>query len=308
MKINGQLIFSVILAIFFSIGLKAETLRAYQSPSGTGWLEKTGQGDLVLHLEGTWYDMGYEQGKLMTKEAIETMNGVKAYAVGAVPLPYNTFKSLLYNKVYLKSEPYVPEEFKQELKGLADAGGVSVKDVEALHSLIYIASCSSTAAFGPASKDGNLYQTRSLDFILTFIDPETDTPMQNNSMIVVYKPKDGVPFVSFSWPGMLGSVGGMNAKGISISEMTLPSKYESPAGLSMIWRIKQTLDKAENLDQAITLMTQKPLEGGYNFMVGDGKIPTAVAMEMDARKVYYGGVGGAAENNHYRKWGKLLQV
>ena len=114
MSINKKYISVFILAVCFSITLKAETLRDYKAPSGTGWLEKTGQGDLVLHLEGTWYDMGYEQGKLMTKEAIETMNGVKAYARHELPfLPYSTFKNLLYKKVYLKSEPYVPEEFKQ---------------------------------------------------------------------------------------------------------------------------------------------------------------------------------------------------
>jgi predicted choloylglycine hydrolase len=308
MTINKKLSFFFIIALSFSFALKAETLCTYNAPSGTGWLEKTSQGDLVLHLEGTWYDMGYEQGKLLTKEAIQTMNGVKSYAKDTVPfLPYKTVKNLLYKKAYLKSEPYVPEEFKQELQGLADAAGVSVKELEALHALIYVASCSATAAFGPATKDGNLYQTRSLDFILTFIDPETDTPMQNNSMIVVYKPKGGVPFVSFSWPGMLGSVGGMNAKGISVSEMSLPTKHESPAGLSMVWRIKQTLAKAETLDQAVNLMTQKPLEGGYNFVVGDGKIPSAVAMEMDAKNLYYGGVDGAAENNQYRKWGRLYK-
>jgi len=307
---SSRKIFLVLIIICggFSISSHAEVLRVYKAPSGVGWLEKTSQGDLVLHLEGSWYDMGYEQGKLVTKEAFQTINGVKAYAKEKAPfMTFNSFKDLLYKQVYLKSDVYVPESFKQEMQGLADAGGVSVKDIQALHSLIYVASCSATAAFGPATKDGQLYQTRSLDFILTFIDPETGTPMQNNSMIVVYKPKGEIPFVSFSWPGVLGSVGGMNAKGISVSEMSLPSKYESPAGLSMIWRIKQTLSKAEDLDQAVSLMTQKPLEGGYNFVVGDAKIPSAVAIEMDAKNLYVGGVDGAAEKNQYRKWGKLYK-
>jgi len=300
------------LAIFcvmaFCNPVGAEVLGVYKAPSGTGWLEKSSQGDLILHLEGSWYDMGYEQGKLLGKECFMTMNGVKAYARRMAPLlPFSAFKHLLYQKVYLKSAPYVPESFQQEMQGLADAGGVPVKDIQALHSFIYLASCSGTAAFGKATKDGQLVQTRSLDFILTFIDPETETPMQNNSMVVVYKPQGEIPFVSFSWPGVLGSVGGMNAKGISVSEMSLPSKYESPAGMSMVFRVKQTLARAENLDQAISIMSSKPLEGGYNFLVGDGKIPSAVAIEMDAKNCYVGGFDSAAENNSYRKWGKKYE-
>jgi len=295
-------------AMAFFHPVRAELLGVYQAPSGTGWLERSSQGDLILHLEGTWYDMGYEQAKLLQKECFMTINGVKAYARKMAPLlPFSTFKNLLYKQAYLKSAPYVPESFLQEMQGLADAGGVPVKDIQALHSFIYLASCSGTAAFGEATKDGQLYQTRSLDFILTFIDPETGTPMQDNSLVVVYKPRGEIPFVSFSWPGVLGSVGGMNAKSISVSEMSLPSRYESPAGMSMVWRVKQTLARAENLEQAVSIMTQKPLEGGYNFLVGDGKIPSAVAIEMDAKNFYVGGFDSAAENNSYRKWGKKYE-
>lgn len=286
---------------------QAETLGVCRTESGTGWLEKSEQGNLILHLEGTYYDMGFEQGKLLGKECLQTMRGAKAYVQRqAWFLPYPILENIFYRE-FKKSEPFMPEDFKQEIKGLADAGGVPIEEVQALHMLIYIASCSATAAFGPATKDGQLYQTRSLDFILTFIDPETKVPLQNNSLIVVYQPKGEVPFVSFSWPGVLGSVGGMNAKGISVSEMSLPSKYETPAGLSMIWRIKQTLSQAENLDQAISLMTQKPLEGGYLYMVGDGNLPSAVAIEMDAKNVYVGGWDGPAEKNSYRHWGRLYK-
>ncbi len=299
---------AIALGVFvFSTLSHAEVLGVYKMDSGTGWLEKSEPGNLILHLEGTYYDMGFEQGKLLTKECLETMRGAKAYVQRQLWfIPYPILEKIFYRE-FKKAEPFMPEDFKQEMKGLADAGGVPLEEVQALHMLIYIASCSATAAFGPATKDGQLYQTRSLDFILTFIDPETKIPMQNNSLIVVYKPAGQVPYVTFSWPGVLGSVGGMNAKGISVSEMSLPSKYETPAGLSMMWRIKQTLSKAENLDSAVLLMTQKPLEGGYLYMVGDGNIPSAVAIEMDAKKVYVGGWDGPAEKNSYRHWGKFYK-
>ena len=285
---------------FLTFAVRSEVLGVYKTKTGTGWLERSEQGNLILHLEGSWYDMGYEQGKLLKKECLITLNSVKGFLRSY--LPFASFKltqKLLYKTVYKKEEPYIPEEFKQELQGLADALEFPIQELQALHSMIFIASCSGASAFGSATKDGELYQTRSLDYPLTFIDRETKTPLQNQSLIVVYKPKDGIAFVSFSWPGFIGSVGGMNARGICVSEMTDASWYEKPAGLPMIFRIKQTLAKAESLDQAIKLMTKEPLEGGYNFLVGDGKIPDAVAIEMNARKFYVGSWNGPAESNTY---------
>jgi len=297
------------LGIFFlAFAGRAEVLKVYRAESGVGWLERSEQGDLILHLEGSWYDMGYEQGKLLKKECLITLNSVKGLLRSYLPFAsFKLTKKLLYKTVYKREEPYIPEEFKQELKGLADALEIRVEDLQALHAMIFIASCSGASAFGRATKDGELYQTRSLDYPLTFIDPKTKTPLQNQSLIVVYKPKGAIPFISFSWPGFIGSVGGMNVKGICVSEMTDASWYERPAGLPMIFRIKQTLAKAKTLDQAIKLMTQKPLEGGYNFLVGDGKIPSAVAIEMNAKRAYVGSWNSPAESNSYWNWFKKYE-
>jgi len=284
----------------FSFCLNAETLGVYKTESGAGWLEKTGNGQLILHLKGTYYEMGYQQGKLLKNECLLTMNSVKGLLRDYLPIaPFGLTRKLLYRYIYQKEAPYIPPEFQEEMKGLADATGAKLKDIQALHSMIFLASCSASAAYGKASKDGSLYQTRSLDYPLNFIDRKTGTPLQNQNLIVVYQPQSGVPYINLTWPGFLGSVGGMNARKISVSEMTDDSRYESRAGLPMIFRIKQTLSRAESLDQAVALMTQGALEGGYNFIVGDGKIPKAMVLEMDAKSVYLGSWDGPAESNSY---------
>jgi predicted choloylglycine hydrolase len=298
----------ILLVSGFALGLRAEVLGVYETGTGTGWLERSESGYLILHLEGTYYDMGYQQGKLLEEECEITVNSMRSLIKHYLPIAsFKLIKILLYKVYYEKEDSYVPLEFKQEMKGLADATGSPVKDIQALHSAIFLASCSGTAAFGPATKDRELYQTRSLDYPLGFIDRKTGTPMHDQSLVVVYKPRDGVPYISFAWPGFLGSVGGMNTEGICISEMTDVSRYEVAAGLPMIWRIKQTLARARNLDQAIELMTERPLEGGYNFLVGDGKIPRAVAIEMDAREVYVGTWDGKGESNSYEYRGRSYQ-
>jgi hypothetical protein len=299
----------LLISVFIlSSGLHAEVLGVYETETGTGWLERSESGYLILHLEGTYYDMGYQQGKLLRDECEITVGSMKGLIRHYLPIAsFKLVKMILYKVFYKKEESYIPSEFQAEMKGLADATGSSLKDIQALHSAIFFASCSGSAAFGPATKDGDLYQTRSLDYPLGFIDPKTKTPMHDLSLVVVYKPTHGIPYISFSWPGFLGSVGGMNAEGICVSEMTDVSKYESAAGLPMIWRIKQTLAKATDLEEAVELMTQAPLEGGYNFLVGDGNIPKAVAIEMDAETAYVGSWDGPAESNTYEYKEKQYQ-
>ena len=123
-------------------------------------------------------------------------------------------------------------------------------------------------------------------------------------MLVVYKPLNEVPYVLVNLPGIIGASGRDERGRHSHRQHVLPSQYETAAGIPMVFRIEQALAKAHNLDQAVALMTAKPLEGGYKFIVADAKIPNAVAMEMNAKNIYIGGWDGKAESNHYTFQGK----
>jgi predicted choloylglycine hydrolase len=291
--------------LFIQALAHAEVIRAYKAESGTGWLEKTSQGDVVLHLEGTWYDMGLEQGKLMSDEIKQTfacVNGLIHHYDPVVPSSWAI--DLLHKYVYMKEDPYVLQEFKDEMKGVSDGSGAPLKDIAAFHSMIYLASCSVVAAWGKATRDGSLYYFRSLDYPLNFVDPKTGIAIQDLSMLVVYKPKGGLPFVSFSWPGFIGTVSGMSSQGIVVGVLTDASKHEQAAGVPMVFRLKQVLEQATNLDQATQILSQKPFEGGYNLVAADAKVPDAAVVEINARNVYVGKWNGPAESNHYRYQGK----
>ena len=48
-------ILAIVAGLFLFQSLaQAEVLGVYQARTGTGWLEKTEQGDLVLHLQGSY--------------------------------------------------------------------------------------------------------------------------------------------------------------------------------------------------------------------------------------------------------------
>ena len=287
-----------------SFGLRAEVLGTCPTATGTGWLERSEQGDLILHLQGSYHDMGVEHAKLLGPDTGLALRSAKNSIHHEVPfLPASLSVRLIYQFFGKKQAAFIPPQFLEEMKGLAEAGGVPMNTIVALHAMTYLTSCAGAAAWGPATRDGRLYFLRSNDLGI-LVDPVTHTVYHDRGMIVIYQPVGEIPYLMVSWPGFIGASEGMNAEGIAVGNMSDPSREETPAGLPMPFRIKQTLGQAHNLDEAIAWMSKPPLEGGYNFLVADAKIPKAVAMEMDAKTVYVGGWDGAAESNHYSYQGR----
>lgn len=277
----------------------AETLGVCRADSGTGWLERTDQGDLVLHMEGTYYDMGVQHATLLKDEARLAVRAAKHSMRIEQPLvPTSYLLKRIYNDVTLKQLEHTPAEFKEEMRGLADASGIGLELIQTLHSISYLTSCCGAAAFGPASADGKLYFMRSNDIAIA-VDLLTMESYHDKGIIMIYKPETGVPFMMISWPGYIGASDGMNARGIAVGNTSGPTSFETPLGLPMNFRLKQTLAKAETLDEAVLWMSEKPWAGGYHFFVADAKIPGARVMEMDAKALYVGGWDGPAESNEY---------
>lgn len=213
MQLKKLAVFFLVLAAFIP-GARAEVLAVHKTGSGTGWLEKTDQGDVVLRLEGTYYDMGEEQARLLGRDTeMALRSGKNAIRMSYPFIPPSLGIKAIYKYVYLKSAPFMPATFKDEMRGLADTSGIPFETIAALHAATYLTSCSGAAAWGPASADGKLYFIRSNDIAVT-IDPETGEAYHDRGMIVVMKPQGEIPYMFFTWPGFIGASDGMNAEGI----------------------------------------------------------------------------------------------
>ncbi len=68
-------------------------------------------------------------------------------------------------EVWSRTSAYADDRLEQELLGLSDGSGVPLATLQAVHAvpLLMPYSCSSIAAWGDATEDGHLYQTRNLD-------------------------------------------------------------------------------------------------------------------------------------------------
>ena len=225
------------------------------------------QGDAEIPLivvEGTPYEMGRQLGTALKAE-IQTF--IPA-ALQGVCSELNVTQELL-QEVWTRSAAYADDRVEQELAGLADGCGLPLSTLQAMHAvpLLMPYSCSSIAAWGDATEDGHLYQTRNLDWSM-------EIGAHNFAVIVVYRPDDGVPHVVPTFAGFIGAHTGMNGKGIALAEMGDASRREAPyfvhaPHFTVFFRTM--LYDADSLTKTLEIFHDQPLTKRYHFVFGDGQ-------------------------------------
>jgi len=291
--------FLAIVLLALLLAIPPESLFASQSeapPAGWQIVKQEGQGKLlslkggkVLLVKGRAYEMGFQHGRLLAEEVAEDVQAyLHDWAIGKAG---ESLSSL--SKIFDSLRPFIPKDYMEEMRGLADGSGVPLKEIHLLHAISTRFHCTGAAAFGKATADGRLYHTRSLDYSLEIGDEKT---VQENAVVIVYQLNEGNAHAVLSFAGMIGCVSGMNEKGISIGEIGNACRDESYAGMPMIFMLREALRTCDNLDDVIGLIRQAPRTCGYTFVVGDGKIPSACALEVSHSRIAVG-LPGDPESN-----------
>lgn len=265
----------IALGLFLSIGPAsawAETKTIARC--GQGFLEEV-DGYRVLHLKGTPYEMGFQQGSLLKediKELVHFLFEVKArelkVEVGGVNL-LNPKKVI--TGIAATQKKFVPERFYQEMQGVADGAGMNVQDVIVANFIPEMFHCSGFALSGSATKDGTLYHGRILDY-------GCDWKLQEHAILTIAEPDGKNAFVNVSYAGFLGSVTGMNAKQVSIGEMG-GRGLGHWEGVPMAFLVRMALEEANTLDEAVAVFRDHPRTCEYYYVIADGKTGQGVGME-----------------------------
>ena len=225
------------------------------------------QGDAEIPLvvvEGSPYEMGRQLGMALKAE-------IQSFIPAALQGVCSELKVTqeLLQEVWTRSAAYADDRVEQELAGLADGCGLPLSTLQAMHAvpLLMPYSCSSIAAWGDATEDGHLYQTRNLDWSM-------EIGAHNFAVIVVYRPDDGVPHVVPTFAGFIGAHTGMNGKGIALAEMGDASRREAPyfvhaPHFTVFFRTM--LYDADSLTKTLEIFHDQPLTKRYHFVFGDGQ-------------------------------------
>ena len=261
--------------------------------TGNGYLTKNSSGQWELFVTGDPYQIGLNTGSL-TQELFEKQEHAFLSKVDEL-VPSKSKQKLLrkllawYNrKMYL----HIPEEYKAEILGVSKYAGDdydyvaddylrilyfhSAHDIgHALQDLMLVG-CSSFAAWGNKTEDGDLIIGRNFDFY-------AGDDFSKDKIIAFVKPTNGYNFMSVTWAGMLGVVSGMNDQGLTVTinagKSSIPWVAKTP--ISILTR--EILQYASNIEEAIEIAEKRQVFVSESIFIGSAKDNRAITIEVSPK-------------------------
>lgn len=229
-----------------------------------------------LFLKGSPYELGYQHGQQL-KEAV-------AYNV----------KRLIDHQILAHSEhpqiqsflaklpkvlKHIPQDYLQELQGLADGAGLPYEKILLLNLFPEMFHCSGLTVKGKATKSADLYHVRVLDY-------SVGKNLQDTAVLMVVQPEGKIPFLNVSYAGFIGSVTGMNGQHIAIGEIG-GKGYGQYEGMPMAFLIRKILEEADSLSEVkkILATTQRTCE--YYYVFSDGKSGESIGVYATSQQVQF---------------------
>jgi hypothetical protein len=241
-----------------------------------GYRTSLGTGDDILPVvvvTGTPYEMGRAFGQLLRPEATALITGFLARARAG---DATTYSDARLDAAWEAIAPHTNPRFIEELRGLADGVGLPLETVRRVHLIPVVSeyACSGAALWGGATRQGAFYQFRNLDYTM-------DGGLQDYPVVAIYLPDRGVPHANVTFAGYIGVNTGMNANGITLTEMGDSPAREAPYdlhGVHFTTLFRDLLYDATSLDEAVAMIERAQRIKKYHFIIGDGKNRRAVKM------------------------------
>jgi predicted choloylglycine hydrolase len=280
---------------------------------GNNFLLQNKQGLWEMYVEGDALQQGLINGALsqdlMLKQEHLFLDKVKEI----IPSKFQQYllRHFLkwYNrKLYLN----VPEEYKTEIYGLSqyvshDYDYIAQPYLRALylhaahdigHALndLSLVGCTSFASWGNNTQDGSLLVARNLDFY-------AGDEFAQNKIVSFVKSDRGFPFMSVTWGGMIGTLSGMNAEGLTVTLNSGKSDMPLIAKTPISILAREILQYASTIDEAIAIAKKREVFVSESIMVGSAKDRKAVLMEVSPHKFGVFDVPNATQlicSNHFQ--------
>ena len=237
---------------------------------GAGRLEQR-DGTRVLFLKGTPEEMGHQHGTLMKKEVHHLVDRI-LYGVGVG----SSFEkgSWFFGEIEAAQKrlaPFINERYLREMDAMAQAAELHPQEIRLANVFPELFHCSGFAIHGSATSDGEMYHGRILDYL-------KGMGLEQNAVVIVTQPDKGNAWVNCGYAGFVGSVTAMNEKHLSIGEMGGRGEGNWD-GKPMAQLLREVMEKAATLDEAVAIMKQGPRTCEYYYVIADGKTKQAVGIK-----------------------------
>lgn len=272
---------------------KVNTINDSTFSFNQNYLTKNKQQLWELYIKGNPLQLGYNNGAL-TENLMQQQEEIFFSKVeGFVPSKFkqNLLRGFLkwYNrKMYLN----VREDFQAELYGLSQYSSdkydfIAPKFRRAMylhgahdigHAMqdLMVVGCTSLAVWNENTEDGDLLIGRNFDF-------SVGEDFSKNKLIEFVEPENGIPYLSVSWPGMIGVVSGMNKEGITVTINAGKSKIPLTAKTPISLVTREILQYAKNIDEAIAIARKRKVFVSESILVGSANDKKAVIIEVSPK-------------------------
>ena len=242
---------------------------------GAGRLE-VHDGTKVLFLKGTPEEMGAQHGTLLRAEVQNLVDRVLyGVGVGSSFAKSRWFFSEI-EEATGRFGKFVDPRYIREMDAMASAAGVLREEARLANYFPELFHCSGFAVFGDAAVGGRIFHGRVLDYM-------KGIGLEQNATVIVHQPEQGHAWVNISYAGFIGSVTAMNAKHISVGEMGGRGEGQWD-GKPMAQLIREVMEKAGTLDEAVAIMRRGPRTCEYYYVIADGKTKRAVGIAATPTK------------------------
>ncbi|MFQ6130993.1 MAG: C45 family autoproteolytic acyltransferase/hydrolase [Armatimonadota bacterium] len=256
-------------------------------------------GYLTVHLAGTPEEMGRQQG-MWLGGIVRRMIQDLIYE-GTTYGGEESYRRLIKGAKVM--DRFQPPEVRAEMRALAEAANVKYYDVvlaQLFGDVRRGQQCTSFAALGPATGNGQCVVGRNMDYYDYGVSKYA-------AALVYYEPSEGIPFVTATWVGILNGWTLMNQKGIVVANNSSYGGTDSLKGISTCFMLRKVAQFASTVEEGIEIVKQTPRACGTNMLIAGGSPPRAAIVEFDHENVAvrWAEDGLVAAANSFRK---LYQV
>lgn len=243
------------------------------------WIKKSETGLWEMYVEGDGFERGVIEGKLnkelAEKQEIAFIDQIQVMIPSKAMLNYLKFFIAFFNR---NLDKHIPEEYKQEIYGESLFASDQFDFVapkyyrmlnyhaahdigHALQDKNMTVGCTAFGAWQTKTDDRTLLIARNFDFYV-------GEAFAEDKLINFVKPKNGYKLMMVSWAGMIGTVSGMNEKGLTVTINASKSEIPTGAATPISLLAREILQYAQNIDEAFAIAKKRKTFVSESILIG----------------------------------------